>query len=182
MTEVEISPAVRRFVDFFGELGPRWGLPVQACRVHALLYAQAKPCGEAEMAGMLSLEQGALQQALEFLHDYEMIARAGDKSWRTSTDPWDAMFGGLEARWKREIPAALAVLRDCRAQAQNEGIAARMPGLQIGKMFALVEDLAALDRQAQRFSPQALRSLLTMSGRAARFVDRALGFKTGGRR
>jgi hypothetical protein len=35
--------ATHRFVDYFGELGPLWGLPSDACRVHAYLYLVARP-------------------------------------------------------------------------------------------------------------------------------------------
>jgi len=90
------------------------------------------------------------------------------------------MFGGLEARRRREMPEALAVLRDCRTQAQSDAVTPRMAGFQIAKMLALAEDLAAVDRQAQRLSPQTLRGLLTMSGRAAKMVDRFFGGRRGG--
>ena len=40
---------------------------------------------------------------------------------------------------------------------------------------SLVEDLAAIDMQARRLSPQRLRQLVGIGGRAARFIDRTFG-------
>lgn len=175
----ELTPAMRGFVDFFGEAGPRWGLPATACRVHAYLYMLARPCLEIDIAAALSLDEPTLRGALDFLADYQMIASVPAGRWRTSADPWDAMFGGLEARRRREMPQALAVLRDCRAQARSDGATPRLAGLQIAKMLDLAEDLVAIDRQAQRLSPQTLRGLLTMSGRAVKMLDRFLGPRRG---
>ncbi len=182
MTGDTLSPAIGHFVDLFGEIGPRWGLPAQACRAHAFLYVQARPCSEPDIAAALGLDESALKEALAFLIDHRMIATAGPGLWRTSTDPWHALFDGLEARRQRELPPALARLRQCQTQARTEGGASRLAALQIAKMLRLVEDLAAIDQQAQRFSPQTLRGLLTMSGRAARFMERALGSRRGDRR
>jgi hypothetical protein len=46
---------------------------------------------------------------------------------------------------------------------------------QIGKLLALAEDLTAIDTQMSRLSPRALRQVVGLGGRAARFIDRAFG-------
>lgn len=178
MSASGLTPAMRSFVDFFGEVGPRWGLPADACRVHAYLYMQARPCPEASIAAALPLDEASLRSALDFLADYQMVTTSSGQ-WRTSADPWEAMFGGLEARRRREMPQALSVLRDCRTQAQSDGATSRLAGFQIARMLELAEDLVAIDRQAQRLSPQTLRGLLTMSGRAVKMLDRFLGPRRG---
>jgi DNA-binding transcriptional regulator GbsR (MarR family) len=172
-----LSAAMQRFVDYFAELGPRWGLPAEACRVHAYLYLVAMPVAEDEMASVLALDAAAVAEALRFLVAYRMVDGAEDARWRSSGDPWDMLLSGLEQRRQRELPLALATLRDCHREALAERTPGRAVAVQMGKMLALAEDLAAIDAQAQRLSPRLLRGLVGISGRAARFADRA--FRTG---
>jgi DNA-binding transcriptional regulator GbsR (MarR family) len=172
MTESNLTPAMREFVDFFGDAGPRWGLPKDACRVHAFLYLSARACTEAQIGTSLSLSDGELREAIAFLADYKLIENAGGQTWRTSDDPWEAMMGGLEARRRREMPAALEALRQCRQRALADGNTPRIAQRQIARMNQLAEDLAAVDRGAQSLSPRLLRGFLALSGRAARLVGR----------
>lgn len=177
MTADTSPPAVQRFVDYFGGLGSRWGLPAEACRVHAYLYLVAKPVPEEDIATVLSLEAEQLNNSLAFLVDYRMVNRLGSGRWRTSGDPWDMLLRGLEQRRRRELPSALSLLRECHRDALAEPAATQSVAGQIGKMIELVEDLAAIDAQAKRLSPQIVRGLVGILGRAARIMDRALGPK-----
>jgi DNA-binding transcriptional regulator GbsR (MarR family) len=170
--------ATHRFIDYFGELGPRWGLPSDACRVHAHLYLVARPAAPEEITATLPIDAASLAQAVMFLTDYGLIAPVARGGWRTSSDPWDMLVRGLDERRRRELPVALATLRECHREALADTTRRPLAG-QIGKLLALVEDLAALDAQAQRFSPQLVRGLVGVSGRAARFIDRALRTRKG---
>jgi DNA-binding transcriptional regulator GbsR (MarR family) len=172
MSESSLTPAMRDFVDFFGDAGPRWGLPKNACRIHAFLYLSARTCSEMQIAAALSLSADDLRDAVAFLADYKLIENAGAQTWRTSDDPWEAMMGGLEARRRREMPAALAALRQCRTQAHADGQTPRSALRQIARMNELAEDVAAFDRGTQSLSPRLLRGFLALSGRAARMVGR----------
>ena len=168
------SPEVRRVVDFLGELGPRWGLPAEACRLHGYLYLIARPATEDEIASALGTEVTALSEALAWLTEYRLIERSGP-AWSTGSDPWELMLRALEERRSRELKPALELLRDCHRRAskgdhQDHGVKS-----QISKLITLVEDIAAIDAQARRLSPQALRHLVGLGGRAARFIDRAVG-------
>jgi DNA-binding transcriptional regulator GbsR (MarR family) len=179
LREQTVTPAIRNFIEFFGALGPRWGLDANGCRVHAYLYLMSRGIAEAEMAEALGLAKTDVANALAYLHGYRMVERAGPSLWQTGSDPWNMLLSGLEERRRREIGPALAVLRDCQARALADGDTDRAVGMRIGKLLALVEDLAAIDAQARRLSPQLLRGIVGVSGRAARFIDRAFGTKKG---
>jgi DNA-binding transcriptional regulator GbsR (MarR family) len=163
-------------MDFLGELGQRWGLPAESCRVHGYLYLVARPVADAELGDALGLGKAALRDALAWLTDYRLIQRSGD-AWRTDSDPWQLMLRALEERRRREVTPALTLLRDCHQAALVEAGRDRLVGLQIGKLFTLAEDLAAIDTQARRLSPRTLRRLVGLGGRAARLIDRTLGRK-----
>jgi DNA-binding transcriptional ArsR family regulator len=123
----------------------------------------------------LELDDIALKDALAWLADYRLVERDRTGAWRTDSDPWELMMRALEQRRQREIAPALDLLRDCQRAALAEGGRDRAVASQIGKLLALAEDLAAIDMQARRLSPRALRQMIGIGGRAARFMDRTFG-------
>lgn len=172
---------MERVVAFLGDLGPRWGLPAEACRVHGYLYLAAKPVAEAELGDALKLKAAALREALDWLAEFGLAERVQFDRWRTDGDPWELMVRSLEERQRRETGPALELLRECRREALAEGRPQRTVAAQIDKLLRLAEDLSAINAQAQRLSPRALRHMVGLGGLAARFLDRTLG-RTSGRR
>lgn len=168
------APAMERVVDFLGDLGPRWGLPAEACRVHGYLYLAAKPVGAAELRDALKLGDDALNEALEWLSEFGLAERDRSDKWRTEGDPWELMVRSLEERQRRETGPALELLRECRREALADR-SQRTAAAQIDKLLRLAEDLSAINAQAQRFSPRTLRHMVGLGGLAARFLDRTLG-------
>lgn len=179
MTGNSVPRPMRRFIDYLGELGPRWGLPSNPCRVHGYLYAIARPAAEAELRAAVGLKTPQLADALTWLSDYRLVAHA-DGSWRTDSDPWELLLRALEERRRREIGPTLDLLRDCQQEMMADDVGGKAAGAQIAKLIALVEDLAAIDMQARRLSPQTLRRLVGLGGRVGRLIDRTL--KTGNQR
>jgi DNA-binding transcriptional regulator GbsR (MarR family) len=171
MTTASASPAVERFVDFVAELGPRWGLPSAPCRVHGYLYLVARPVTEAQLGQALGLESTVVADSLAWLADYRLVDRADD-AWRTRSDPWELMLRALEERRRREITPALDLLHECRRAARSDPQPDHSINTQLDKLVALLEDLAAIDMQARRLSPQTLRQLIGFGGRAARVFNR----------
>ncbi len=166
--------ALDRFVEFLGELGPRWGLPAEACRVHGHIFLLAKPVAEAELRKALDLSDAALRKALDWLADYGLVERVRGDTWRTHSDPWELMVRALEERQRRELGPALDLLRECQRMALAER-GPRTVATQVGKLLQLAEDIAAINAQAQRLSPRTLRHMIGLGGLAARFMDRTLG-------
>lgn len=170
-----LSPSVERLIEFLGELGSRWGNPAIPCRVHGYLYLVARPVEEEEICQLLDLDHPSLEEALAWLKTFGLIEAVAPDKWRTDSDPWNVMMRVLEERRRRELVPALELLRECNQTAAREGPGDRTVGLQIRKLLALVEDLAAIDSQAGRLSPKSLRQFVRIGGRAARFLDRNLG-------
>jgi DNA-binding transcriptional regulator GbsR (MarR family) len=172
MTPATASPALDRVIDFLGDVGPRWGLPAAACRVHGYLYLVARPIAEADLRAALDLSETALSQALAWLADYRLVERVRADTWRTGSDPWELMMRALEERQRREIGPALDLLRDCRRAALSEGGSSRAVAAQIGKLLRLAEDIEAISNQAQRLSPATVRQMVGLGGFAARILNR----------
>ncbi|HJQ58955.1 MAG TPA: hypothetical protein VJ890_18770 [Vineibacter sp.] len=177
---MHLTPSMQRFVDFLGELGPRWGLDAAACRVHAYLYLVGRPAVAADIASALRLDDEAVIAALAYLAQWRMVAEAGPSLWRVGGDPWEMLMAGLEERRREEIEPALSTLRECHASARREHAANPGVSRRIGAVLELAEDLAAIDAQTRRLSPRLLRQMVGLSGRAARFMDRTFGARRGG--
>jgi DNA-binding transcriptional regulator GbsR (MarR family) len=172
MSDTPQSPALDRVIRYLAELGTRWGLPAEACRIHGYLYLMARPVTEAELSEALKLSETALAHVLAWLAEYRLIERGRGGAWRTGTDPWDLMMRALRERQRREVGPALDVLRECRHDALAEAGASRTVAAQISKLLRLVEDIAAINKQAERLPPAAMRQMVGLGGMAARLLDR----------
>ena len=153
-----------RLLDWLGEVGPRWGLPAAACRVHGYLYLAARPASVAELAKVVTMPESEVEDCLSWLRESALAEEVAPSLWRTGADPWELVATALEQRRARELAPALDVLRASRRDAVGDPILSR----QVGKLLDLVEDIAAIDAQARRLSPRLIRGMLAAGGRAAR--------------
>ncbi len=172
---VKTSSAADQVMALLGDVGARWGLPAEACRVHGYFYLIARPATAAEVREALGVSEKTLDDALTWLADYRLIERTTPDAWRTDSDPWELMTRALEERQRREVGPALDVLRAARRAAPLDDARQRTIAAQIGKLLRLVEDLSAISRQTRRLSPATVRHMVGFGGFAARFLDRTLG-------
>jgi DNA-binding transcriptional regulator GbsR (MarR family) len=169
------SSVMDQVVDFLGDVGARWGLPAEACRVHGYFYLVGKPTTATQVADALKLDQKSLDEALAWLFDYRLIEQTSANAWRTHSDPWELMMRALEERQRREVGPALDLLRECARTAPRHDAGQRTTAAQIGKLLRLIEDLSAIGRQTRRLSPSTVRHVVGLGGLAARVLDRTLG-------
>lgn len=169
---MKATPAMQRFIRHFGALGPRWGIEGDTCRAHALLYLAGAPLALADITRALDLTEVEARATIADLVQWGMAPPVGDDRWDASGEPWDLLFRALEARRRRELQPALDMLQACEAEAASDGTA---PAIRerLRRIQALVEDIAAIDHEAQRLPPRALMRLIGFGGRAARFIGRA---------
>lgn len=114
---------------------------------------------------MLHLDEKQLNEALDYLRDFQVIDEVAPFTWSTSGDPWEMLLRGLEERKKRELPLALSSLESCRHEALANGDPSAR---RIEKMLDLVRGLGALDAQFQRLPKSLVKGFLSVSGLTAR--------------
>jgi len=171
---MKLTPSIERFIAHFAELGPRWGLNAETCRAHALLYLAGRPMSLTEIARALRLDKAKARAAIDDLVQWGMAQSTDNETWDASGEPWDLLCAALDARRRREIEPALAMLRSVQKAAAGEtetfpGVRARIAG-----MRELAENLAAIDMHAHRVPKRAMLRLVTLGGHAARILDRLL--------
>ncbi|TFI59930.1 hypothetical protein E2493_01380 [Sphingomonas parva] len=163
--------ARQRLIDWLADVGPRWGVPAEACRVHGCLYLDGRFATAEQLGAATGLAAEDVDRALGWLEAHRLAWRDGSSGWATGADPWDLVVRALEVRRARELGPALETIRSAAAEAPaGTVLAARTRDL-----LGLVEDIAAIDAQAHRLSPAVLRRLIGAGGRAARLIDRAFG-------
>jgi DNA-binding transcriptional regulator GbsR (MarR family) len=162
---------MERVLVWLGELGARWGLPADACRIHGWLYLTGRAATAAELAAAGQLPLSDTQSALAWLADHGIAAVDEAGRWVTDDDPWELVMRALERRRDRELGPALELLRASRREAaSNPQLADR-----IGRLLALATDVEAIDSQVRRLSTRSLRRLMSAGGRAARLLGSVAG-------
>lgn len=172
-TDKALTSPMLRFVDYFADLGPRWGLAATTCRVHALLYLLAEPQSVARIAELLDQNEMDIDVATKDLAEWGMATRQAH-GWYASGEPWDLLFSALEQRRKREMNPALELLRGCKDEASRDSTTPPAVRHRIARLLELVENLAAIDRQSQRLSPQSVARLVGVGGSVAKLMNRFL--------
>jgi DNA-binding transcriptional regulator GbsR (MarR family) len=84
---------MRRFVDYFAELGPRWGLRAATARVHAFLYLADGPAAANVVARALEMSDDEVAAALSDLAAWKMAEQTAD-GWSVGDDPWGVACHG----------------------------------------------------------------------------------------
>jgi len=176
MSGAALSPAAMRVVAWLGEVGLRWGLPENACRVHAMLYLAAKPMPASVFPDLLGLDAEDASEALDWLEAHGLVA-ASPAGWRTGVDPWALMMQTLETRRTQELGQARMVIDQWRRERSPED---PLVSRQAARLFDLVEDIAAIDAGTRGLSASTTRRLIGLGGRAARLFGTGIG--TRGRR
>jgi len=118
MDDKALSPARRRFVLHWGEMGARWGINRTVAQVHALLFVSERPLHAEEICETLSVARSAVSVALRELQGWGLIRVAhelGDRRdyFEALTDVWEMFQIILGGRRRREVDPTVAVLREC---------------------------------------------------------------------
>src|ERR1700682_3404595 len=113
-----VSPAVRRFIVHWGEMGSSWGINRTVAQIHALLYIAPRPLTAEEIAATLSVARSNVSTSLRELQGWGIVKVAhvlGDRRdyFESMRDVWEMFRIILEERKRREVDPTLNVLREC---------------------------------------------------------------------
>ena len=173
-SDFHITAPMRQFLDFFGELGPRWGVRTETSQTQALLFLADRPLDRDDIATLLEISKAKTTRALNDLETWDMARRNDDDRWLTSSEPWDLLFTALESRQQREIAPALELLRQCTDDAKSDAATPAIVRRRIAGVLKLVENLAAINVQSRRLPKSLLPRLVSATGTASRLIDRVV--------
>src|SRR6266446_1118660 len=117
LTEL-VTPAGRRFVLHWGEMGWRWGVNRTVSQIHALVFLLGRPMHAEEIAEALQVARSNVSNSLRELQNWNLVHvvhLVGDRRdhYETAQDPWDLMRTIVRERKAREFEPTVEMLRRC---------------------------------------------------------------------
>lgn len=171
------SPAARKFVHHWGEMGTRWGINRTVARVHALLYVGARPIPADEISDILGIARSNVSTSLKELLGWRIVRLVhveGDRRdhFESLGDVWEMFRIILEERKRREVDPTLVLLRECVEEARAGGTSDAATRERIAKMLEFFETAEASYRQMSGLPLAGLRKVMALGRGIRRLVGR----------
>ena len=123
--QIDLPPAVQRFVLQWGDMGGQWGVNRSVSQIHALLYLSERPLTAEEIADTRAMARSNVSNSIRELQGWGLIKRVpvlGDRRdhFEADADVWSIAAKIAAGRKERELDPALAALDACVAEAQGD--------------------------------------------------------------
>ena len=144
----------QEFIELWGDMGARWGVPRSMTELHALLYIIGAPMNTDEIMKQLSISRGNASMTLRTLHDWGIITRTHRPDDRkdyyiAEQDVWKLFATVARARKRRELEPLTARLNSLslksNADATSDGIAHRE------RIESMLQFIIQFDALSERF-------------------------------
>src|SRR5436309_13945816 len=150
-----LTEAKSRFIDTWGEMGPKWGIPKTMAQIHALRMVSEKALSTDEVMRELSISRGNANMSLRALADWGLVRRAflkGDRKeyFQTEKEVWTMFCRIARERRKREIEPAIEGMEECLSLVEKDKAAA----LFRERVTQLLDLVKTLDHVLEKISQQ----------------------------
>lgn len=174
---MRLTPAMRKYVVHWGEMGNRWSVNRSVAQIHALLYLADHPMPAEEIQETLGIARSNVSTSLKELQGWELVRLThipGDRRdhFEAKQDPWDMLMTIVEGRKRREIDPTLEILRECVREADTDGETPPEVRAKLERMRALTEQLSGWYDQMRHVPRPVLMKLLGLGARITRLVAR----------
>jgi DNA-binding transcriptional regulator GbsR (MarR family) len=166
-----ISPAARKFVVHWGELGTRWGINRTVAQVHALLYVSPRPLDVQAISDLLAVARSNASTSLRELRTWGLVRSVhllGDRRehYEAVGDVWEMLSIVAEQRKRREIDPTLAILRECATELKSSStVPERFVASRIRNMLDLFETLDPLIDEFVALPSSTIKTLSSLRGK-----------------
>lgn len=172
---VEASPAIRRFVLHWGELGSQWGVNRSVAQIHALLLMSDKPMNAEDIAEALGLARSNVSNSVKELLTWNLIRRApveGDRRdhFEAESDMWEMVSRIVAMRKARELDPAAQVLSACLVDAKSDPAAGKAAVQRLTDLQELITLLNGWYEQMNKLPKSRLLPLIRMGAKIVDFV------------
>ena len=179
-TSPKLHPAVERFILHWGEMGGQWGVNRSVSQIHALLYVSDRPLTAEEIAATLGIARSNVSTSIKELLAWELIRRVpmrGDRRehFEAEADVWELVARIAAGRKAREIDPALAVLRTCMADIENDRDINPVAARRLKDMLSFTETIDAWYAQMLHVPKSKLAALLRLGAKIIKFVPTGKG-------
>jgi DNA-binding transcriptional regulator GbsR (MarR family) len=177
MESADLTPAARKFVLHWGEMGAAWGVNRTVARIHALLYVSGRPLPADEIATALDVARSNVSTSLRELLSWRIVRMRhveGDRRehFESLTDVWEMFRVIMEERKRREVDPTLRVLRECIEEASKGGKAESGTRERLGRLLEFFETADASYRKLAGMPMSAFRRFLQIGRGFRRLVGK----------
>jgi DNA-binding transcriptional regulator GbsR (MarR family) len=174
---MKLTPAMRKYVLHWGEMGQRWGVSRSVAQLHALLFLAVAPLPADEIAETLGLARSNVSTGLKELIGWELVKlthQAGDRRdhFEAKQDPWDMLVTIAEGRKRRELDPTLALLDDCLREAGADGETSAAVRAKLQRLRDLTAQLTSWYDQMRHVPRPVLVKLVGLGAKIATLVGR----------
>jgi DNA-binding transcriptional regulator GbsR (MarR family) len=172
---VPLSPAARKFILHWGEMGTRWGVNRTVAQAHALLFLSPRPLSAEEIAATLSVARSNVSTSLRELMGWRIVRVApvlGDRRqhFESLKDVWDLFRIILQERKKRELDPTIQMVRECVDEAKKAGAAEEYSRRRLEDMLEFITTMNTLFDEFQSLPPAAARGIIKLRGRIRKLL------------
>lgn len=166
----QLSPVARKFVLHWGELGARWGINRTVAQVHAVLFVSEKPLNAEQIQELLGVARSNVSTSLRELQGWGIVRVVhvmGDRRdyFESLQDVWELFRQVMEERKRREVDPAMAMLRDCVAEARKGGAAEAHARQKLSELLGFFETTTAWYEQLRSMPTNALMKFVSLGTR-----------------
>ena len=160
----------QEFIELWGDMGARWGVPRSMTELHALLYIIGAPMNTDEIMKQLSISRGNASMTLRTLLDWGIITRTHRPDDRkdyyiAEQDVWKLFATVARARKRRELEPLAARLNSLslksNADSTSDGVAHRE------RIESMLQFIIQFDGLSERF--------LSMGGLSLEILSKLIG-------
>jgi DNA-binding transcriptional regulator GbsR (MarR family) len=162
---VTLTPATKKFILHWGEMGQAWGINRTMAQVHALLYVAPEPLDAEEISNLLDVSRSNVSTSLRELIAWGVVRRTHQIGGRR--DRFEAIKDVMETfrvimaeRKRREMDPTRALLEHCIHDAKLGGPDERYTIEQLEKMLEFLKLLSVWYGHIDQLSNSALKRLL----------------------
>ena len=175
MKEMNLSPAVEKYVLHWGEMGTRWGTTRTVAQIQALLYLSPKPLRADEIVDLLSVARSNVSTSIRELQSYGLVKMThvlGDRRdyFESLHDVWELFRVIIEQRKQRELNPTLSMLRKCAEDVEKEDQTDDITKDRIRNMLRFVETTSEWYEKIQEVPTSTLQKLMKLGAGITRFV------------
>lgn len=185
MTEItvstaELSPAIKRFVLHWGDLGGQWGVNRSVAQIHALLLVSDKPMNAEDIAETLGLARSNVSNSVKELLTWNLIRRApveGDRRdhFEAESDMWEMVSRIVAMRKARELDPAAQILGACLTDAKADPMAGEAAVKRLSDLQELIALLNGWYEQMNKVPKSRLMPLIRMGSKAVDLIAPLMG-------
>jgi DNA-binding transcriptional regulator GbsR (MarR family) len=177
MEPLDLTPAARKFVGHWGEMGAAWGVNRTVARIHALLYVEGRPMPADEIASALEVARSNVSTSLRELLGWRIVRMRhveGDRRehFESMGDVWEMFRVILEERKRREVDPTLQVLRECIEEAKKGGAKEAGARERLGRLLEFFETADASYRKLAGMPMSAFRRFLQLGRGFRKLIGR----------